>query len=168
MSSRGAGPGPVTSDIWIFDVQSGLPTRFTFDPGNEYSVAWSQDSRSVAFNSSRKGRLDIYQKAADGSGAEQELLIDDQSKFPVEWSPDGRFLLFTVNPAGRGAGSAWSRRARPSWRGHRISADAYGSAPVGTSDVRRQDTVPADAWRHCNRVSRRFLTRRPLGRLFLR
>jgi Tol biopolymer transport system component len=92
----------------MIDVKTGLPTRFTFDPANEFSVAWSADSRSVAFNSARQGTLDIYQKAADGAGAEQELLKGDQAEFPVDWSRDGRYLLYVQQTGffGRRGGDA--------------------------------------------------------------
>jgi dipeptidyl aminopeptidase/acylaminoacyl peptidase len=110
VSRREGGPGTAGNvDIWILDVLSGLPTRFTFDPAIEFTAAWSPDSRVVAFNSARKGQLDLYQKSADGSGAEEELLVDDSNKFPAEWSPDGRFLLYTANLSGRGVGA---RRGR--------------------------------------------------------
>jgi len=105
VSRRGQGLGNNTSDIWLFDTQTGLPTRFTFDAGNEYAVAWSPDSRQLVFNSSRKGFLDLYQRAADGSGSETELLADKQNKFPFGWSPDGRFVLYSVPGRGRGEGS---------------------------------------------------------------
>ena len=85
-----------TRDIWLFDIPRGLRTRFTFDPADEFELAWSPDGSRVVFDASRKGPFDLYQKASSGAGAEEELLTDSLGKFPVDWSPDGRFILFVV------------------------------------------------------------------------
>jgi hypothetical protein len=92
-------------DIWLFDVARGLRTRFTFDAAEESAPVWSPDGSRVVFNSRRKGHLDLYQKASSGAGAEEELLADDFDKYPVDWSPDGRFILFGVYPPR--AGEFW-------------------------------------------------------------
>ena len=57
---------------------------------------WSPDGNRVVFNAGRKGHFDLYQKASSGAGAEEELLADGLDKYPVDWSPDGRFILFGV------------------------------------------------------------------------
>ena len=88
-----------TSDIWIVNNATGLSSRFTFDNGTELSAVFSPDGSQVAFNSNRKGHLDLYQKAADGSGAEVELLADESDKFPSDWSRDGKHLLYVRTPA---------------------------------------------------------------------
>jgi serine/threonine protein kinase len=82
-------------DIWLYDVARGLRTRFTFDRANALESIWSPDGSRVVFNSGRKGHLDLYQKASSGSGAEEVLLEDNLDKYPVSWSPDGRFILYS-------------------------------------------------------------------------
>jgi eukaryotic-like serine/threonine-protein kinase len=81
-------------DIWLVDIARGLRTRFTFDPAEEWGSVWSPDGSRVVFSSNRKGRFDLYQKVSSGAGAEEELLVDSRDKFPIDWSPDGRFILF--------------------------------------------------------------------------
>jgi len=81
-------------DIWIYDVAHGLRTRFTFDPADELQSFWSPDGSQVVFNSRRKGHLDMFQKASSGAGSEDVLLEDNLDKYPVSWSPDGRFILY--------------------------------------------------------------------------
>jgi Tol biopolymer transport system component len=95
------------SDIWIVDTKTGLPTRFTFDPGDELTTVWSADSKQIVFNSDKKGRQNLYQKSADGSGDETELYADDSDKGPVDYSPDGKYLLYL------GRGSARAATAPP-------------------------------------------------------
>ena len=38
--------------------------------------------------------LDIYQKAASGGGTPELLLKSGTAKIPLDWSPNGRFLLY--------------------------------------------------------------------------
>jgi eukaryotic-like serine/threonine-protein kinase len=89
-------PAQRNRDIWLFDVARGLRTRFTFVPAEEWRPIWSPDGNHVVFNSNRKGHMDLYQKASSDSGAEEELLVSSLDKFPWDWSPDGRFILFSV------------------------------------------------------------------------
>jgi len=81
-------------DIWTYDVQRGVRTRFTTDPAQEYASAWSPHGDVIVFNSRRKGNWDIYRKAADGSGAEELVYEDDLQKYPYSFSPNGRFLAY--------------------------------------------------------------------------
>jgi Tol biopolymer transport system component len=49
-------------DLWLFDLQSGTASRFTFDPADETDPVWSPDASRVAFNLVHNGIIDIYQK----------------------------------------------------------------------------------------------------------
>ncbi len=82
------------TDIWLLDMARGVPTRLTFDPSSDQRPSWTPDGARIAFNSSRKGSFNLYQKAANGAGSDELLLESDQNKSPADWSPDGRFLLF--------------------------------------------------------------------------
>ena len=84
--------------MWLLDLdRGGLPTRFTFDTARDFAPVWSQDGSRVAFASIRKGpTFDVYQKPASGVGSEDVLSADNVSKIPTNWSPDGRFLLYTL------------------------------------------------------------------------
>jgi Tol biopolymer transport system component len=95
-------PATATHDIWIFDIARGVRTRFTFDPGEDVSPLWSPDGSALIFSSNRKGHLDLYRKALDGSSDEEALYASDSDKIPVGWTP-GRTLLF--GEAAKDAGS---------------------------------------------------------------
>jgi Tol biopolymer transport system component len=81
-------------DLWLFDVERGLATRFTSDPGGEYYGVWSPDGRSVILNSTRKGHYDLFRGPANSAGSEGVLYASDRSKVPTSWSPDGKSLLY--------------------------------------------------------------------------
>ena len=80
-------------DIWVLDIR-GNSTRLTFDPARNDFPVWSPDGKNIAFSSNREGHMDLYRKAADGSGEPTLLLTSDQDKNPYSWSPDGRYLIY--------------------------------------------------------------------------
>jgi len=81
--------------LWTADLSRQTLMQLTFNPGNDASASWSPDGRLIAFSSSRAGKqFDIYEKASSGAGAEELLLHTDNDKFPDDWSPDGRFIIY--------------------------------------------------------------------------
>jgi Tol biopolymer transport system component/predicted Ser/Thr protein kinase len=91
-------------DVWVYDVTRSLRTRFTF-AGDEMASLWSRDGSRIVLSARRKGHLDLYQKASSGAGAEEVLLEDNQDKYPLSWSPDGRYILYLGIRLGTAASS---------------------------------------------------------------
>ena len=91
--------GESLSDLWIYDVQRGVPTRFTFGPSSSVSPVWSPDGKWIAYSSLQGGYVNVYRKPASGMG-QSELLFqgDDQhaQNWASDWSPDGRTLLYVT------------------------------------------------------------------------
>ena len=83
-------------DVWLLDVGRGVSSRFTFDPADDVYPIWSPDGKSIVFSSNRKGAHDLYVKPAADTGGEQVLLHTPETKVAMDWSRDGRFLLYMV------------------------------------------------------------------------
>lgn len=83
-------------DIWIYDLTRSLKTRFTFDPSVDENPVWSPDGSRIVFHSDRKGHYDLYVKTTSGAGVEEALYESPIPKTPLDWSSDGRFIVFAV------------------------------------------------------------------------
>jgi dipeptidyl aminopeptidase/acylaminoacyl peptidase len=80
------------ADIWLLD-EAGA-TRFTVDASLDRYPIWSPNGRRIVFDSNRKGHDDLYEKPSSGAGTEELLAESPQDKAPLDWSLDGRFVLF--------------------------------------------------------------------------
>jgi serine/threonine protein kinase len=83
-------------DIWLLEVSRGLFSRFTFEPSTEANPLWSPDGTRIVFASNRTGALDIYQKSVAGADDQPPVIATPQTKTAMDWSLDGRFLLYRV------------------------------------------------------------------------
>ena len=83
------------SDIWLLDLARGTSSRFTFYPAYQAAPVWSPDGNRIYFFSSRQGQWSIYEKPASGGADDQPVLKTDNDLVPYDWSPDGKFLLYT-------------------------------------------------------------------------
>jgi Tol biopolymer transport system component/tRNA A-37 threonylcarbamoyl transferase component Bud32 len=91
-------------DVWVIDLARGVPSRITFDPGPDWTPAWSPDGSRIAFAAGRAGGTQIYQKASSGVGND-EPLFKLTNAIPVSWSRDGRYVVFSRLRGGTGGGT---------------------------------------------------------------
>jgi eukaryotic-like serine/threonine-protein kinase len=73
---------------------------------NEVAPVWSPQGDRLLFASDREGHFELYSRAVDGSD-EQVIFRSNGDKWPLDWSPDGRYVLF------RGGGSPGDLWALP-------------------------------------------------------
>jgi Tol biopolymer transport system component len=82
-------------DVWIMDLLRGGTTRLTTHAAIDGYPVWSPDGSRVAFHSQRNGTFDIWIKRFDGAAGTEELLLETpDNDWPINWSKDGRFLLY--------------------------------------------------------------------------
>jgi eukaryotic-like serine/threonine-protein kinase len=111
-----AAVGTTNFVIWIYDTEHNTRTRLTF--GNEAYVSpiWSRDGKQIAYLSAAvtaTSHASIMVKAADGSGEEKKVgeldgvgIIALQDNLS-DWSPDGRYILYTTGTVSRQNSDLW-------------------------------------------------------------
>ena len=95
-----AGPaGSPNSDVWVIGLTRGAPLKLTADAGFTGFPIWDPHGNRIVFGAIRAGRVvsKLYQKRADGVGAEALLLPGDSNDIdvPQDWSSDGRYIVFS-------------------------------------------------------------------------
>jgi serine/threonine protein kinase len=89
----------LANDVWVLEMSRPIPSRLTF-LGMFGTGAWSPDGQQIGYHllSGRKLML----KNANGSGQEETALQAQFTVYMNDWSPDGRYLVYTQqNPEGR-------------------------------------------------------------------
>ncbi|MFY9551230.1 MAG: hypothetical protein WAU32_08785, partial [Thermoanaerobaculia bacterium] len=84
-----------TSDVWTFELASGVSTRLHSDSVDEVMPVWSPDGSKVIYRSDRGGPPDIYEIVVQIPGSEKPLLELPGMQQPEDMSRDGRRLAYT-------------------------------------------------------------------------
>jgi Tol biopolymer transport system component len=88
-------------DIWITDVATGRPMRFTFAPGDYSIPVWSRTSEQIFVSQQPAGTgfFDLFAYPASGAGGSQPLISGDRvQKLVQDVSPNGNYLLYAESP----------------------------------------------------------------------
>lgn len=116
------------SDIWVVNLSQASETRLATDPVGSSFPVWSPDGKRIVFSSRLEGIANLYLRAADGAGSDELLLKTAETKQALDWSRDGRFVLFAVF-------SAKTLRYMGSANGRRDCAEATSVHPDGRGRV---------------------------------
>jgi len=81
--------------IWITDLTTDAARRLTLDNSLSQLPIWSPDGKRMLFTSNRRVFNRMFEKNADGSGAEEEIGGKEKVRQMVgwDWSRDGKYLL---------------------------------------------------------------------------
>ncbi len=82
---------PTRADLWLFDVERNVSSRFTFSGRGHSDPVWSPDGRTIAY----RWRGSIFRKDSSGAGEEQRVTQSATFQSPTDWSRDGRMILFS-------------------------------------------------------------------------
>lgn len=138
------------SAIYVADWKSGgAPQRVTAAGGGaaaaEGSVAWSPDSKQIAFlsDAAHSGQLQLY-LTAPGGGARQLTHVKGDLSNPV-WSPDGKSIAFLfIENAPRAAGPLAAEAPDEGVVGAKIYEQRLAIADLAAGGVRQ--VTPADMY----------------------
>src|SRR6516164_7873183 len=86
------------SDLWLVPADgSASPRRLTSTKATESGVAWSPDSRRIAFSTRREGdeANQIYVLDVAGGGEAMRVTSFSTGAAAPKWRPDGQALAFT-------------------------------------------------------------------------
>jgi dipeptidyl aminopeptidase/acylaminoacyl peptidase len=90
-------PDKEASDLWVTPADgSSAPRRLTHTRAPEKGVAWSPDSRAIAFATKREGdeAEQIYILDLAGGGEARRLTNVSTGAANPQWRPDGKAILF--------------------------------------------------------------------------
>jgi serine/threonine protein kinase len=89
-----------STDVCLLDLSGGPTQRLTHGKGIDNSrPIWSPDGKQIIFTSYLEGVNDLYLTKVNEVGDPELLLKSDESKYPTDWSSDGRFAMYTsYNP----------------------------------------------------------------------
>jgi Tol biopolymer transport system component len=94
-------------DIWIYEFGRNTMTRQTSDPANDFLGVWSPDGQRLVFGSSRTGLAQLYLTTV-GGGAEEVLTSGPLRKYPLQWTRDGKYVLFRATNLNNSRDELWA------------------------------------------------------------
>lgn len=131
------------SDLWIVSTEPGAkPRRLTFSKGGEGGVAWSLDSRQIAFSARREGdeASQIYVlDVANGGEAVRVTSLSTGARGP-QWRPDGKALAFVSNVYPGAGDDDANKKIAAARKAQKYRVRVYDKFPIRNWDHWIEDT----------------------------
>lgn len=130
-----------TSDLYLVPVDGrSAPRRLTFTKAGESGLAWSADSRRIAFVTRREGDEEGQIYVLDITGGEDQRVTSlSTGAASPQWRADGKALLFTSRVYPGAANDAANRQAADERRKQKYTVRAFDTFPVRRWDHWRDD-----------------------------
>jgi serine/threonine-protein kinase len=84
------------TDVWVYDITRGTPTRLTFDGGSR--PVWSPDGARIVYSHFVDGVANLYVVNADGSGKPERLVTSAIGQNPASWASVTNTIAFMQRP----------------------------------------------------------------------
>lgn len=82
-------------DVWLWDLEREVMSRFTFHDGGDGIPIWSPDSTRIVFVSNRAGgAYNLFWKQVQADAPMAALSPSENWQFANDWSPDGTLITY--------------------------------------------------------------------------
>jgi dipeptidyl aminopeptidase/acylaminoacyl peptidase len=125
------------NDLWVVPADGSAPPRkITFSKASESDVAWSDDSRRIAFSAKRDAdeQNQIYVLDIAGGGEAQRVTSLSTGARSPQFSPDGKSLLFASSVFRGTSGEEANRKAAKEAKDRKYTVRVYESFPIRNWD----------------------------------
>ncbi len=104
-------PDGVHYGLYTKPYPDGPATLFNLMGTQSSRAVWSPDGRRIAWVSvDSNNHAAVWEQAADGSGRPTLLVDDPRGVYEINFSPDGRWLLYRTDDVAAGNGDIYARR----------------------------------------------------------
>lgn len=131
------------SDLWIVPSDaSAKARRLTFSKSGESGMAWSPDSKRLAFSAKREGDdvNQIYILDVDGGGEAVRVTSLSTGARSPQWRPDGKAFLFTSTVFPGAADEEANKKIAAARKALKYKARVYDKFPIRNWDKWVEDT----------------------------
>ena len=87
-------PSRDSNDLWLVDLETGLRSRFTFDPGTEGRGVWTPDGQRIIYVAQVDSLRRLVERPVEGTGDATILYESNHELSPTSMTPDGKTLIF--------------------------------------------------------------------------
>jgi len=89
--------GTSESDIWIYDINRRIKSKFTFGQSSSFGAVWSPNGEKIVFSSDNDGMKGINIKNTYGIDSSQLVIPHNETNIiPWDWTSDGKYIVYGI------------------------------------------------------------------------